>query len=55
MKDYITVAVDTVLSEGLYFWLLQYGGCVRAVEPEVVKQTMNEKLQKMIECYNEKK
>jgi len=55
MKGYITVAIDTTLSDGLYFWLLQYGGCVRAVEPEIIKKTMNEKLDKMVENYNREK
>ena len=38
-----------------YLDLLQYGGCVRAVEPEIIKKTMNDQLDKMVENYNREK
>ena len=43
-EDSITVGVDAVDSEGLYFWLLQYGETVSAIGPKQVVEKMKGKL-----------
>ena len=50
-EDAITVGVDAVDSEGLYYWLLQYGDKVTAVAPEQVVEKMKGKLQAIAERY----
>lgn len=49
--DSITVGVDAVDSEGLYFWLLQYSETVTAVGPEQVVAKMKGKLKAIAERY----
>ncbi len=49
----ITVGVETVDSEGLYFWLLQYGESVVAAGPEQVVEKMRKKLAAVRAGYEE--
>ncbi|MCR4804242.1 MAG: WYL domain-containing protein [Clostridia bacterium] len=49
----ITVGVETVDSEGLYFWLLQYGESVAAAGPEQVVEKMRKKLAAVRAGYEE--
>ena len=49
----ITVGVETVDSEGLYYWLLQYGESVAAVGPEEVVEKMRKKLATVCAGYGE--
>ena len=50
-EDSITVGVDAVDSEGLYYWLLQYGENVIAIEPEQVVEMMKDKLKTIASEY----
>ena len=50
-EDSITVGVETIDSDGLYFWLLQYGETVTAIGPEKVAEKMRGKLQAIAAAY----
>ena len=49
--DSFTVGVETIDSDGLYFWLLQYGETVTAIGPEKVAEKMRGKLQAIAAAY----
>lgn len=52
-KDYVLATVNTNLSEGLYFWLLQFGKNVTVISPEEVRDEVIKRLWKIYRNYKE--
>ncbi len=44
-------SVDALISEGLVGWIMQFGGDIRVLSPESLKQSVKEKAEKLIESY----
>lgn len=50
-EEYLTIAVNTTKSEGLYYWLMQHLDTVIVVKPESVRDELIARVEKVIEEY----
>ena len=50
-EEYLTIAVRTCKSEGLYYWLMQHLETVVVIEPEGVRNELIEKIERVMKGY----
>lgn len=53
-NDYLLVSVNTVLSNGLYYWLMQFGEHITVISPEEVRTEFKRRLGIIYRNYKEK-
>ena len=53
-EDYLLVSVQTVLSKGLYYWLMQFGEHITVISPEEVRVEFKRRLGIVYRNYKEK-
>lgn len=54
-EDYLLVSVQTVLSKGLYYWLMQFGEHITVISPEEVRAEFKKRLGIIYRNYKEEK
>lgn len=50
-EDYLTIAVRTCKSEGLYYWLMQHLETVKVIEPEDIRDELIGRIERVMKGY----